>query len=658
MGTLERFTKKKNRVFWALVPLAGAFAFTLGLVGGGDRAAIGAAPSAIPCPALAVAVLANTGQSIHNANSMVQGDVRSAHGIVHNGGTISGTQTTNSPAGLAQVPVPAGATNLGVFLLGSGQSRNLTAGNYVASSFTLNSNSTLTVSGGAVQIWVTGALVIGGRANFNGTPGNLAFLINSNADAHVNSGGTLFGFIYAPTANVLVDSVVHGSVTGSNTTLNSGGQVIFDAGSKCPVCTPPLVDCNGTCKDLTSDPNNCGACGNVCPGGDSCINSVCTPPGACAPANSLTTLITGTTVAAYVPKGSWSEVAATNTGVKLVGLEGSVTATTIPTANPVNSCAGNSATGKVVCSSNLNDVYIITGSTVTSTLTDGATNTQQFSGGSCRTCGVTVDAVHNRAVLTMGLATGGGYQLLDLAASTFGTPISAGAGVLTAEDILIDPGRNLILSPNESNVYQAVNVASTPAVFNMTTTGSGGEMDSAAEDCSTGIALSSVEGTGKLFLTNLTGATFSGGTWTGSSQFQTFPEFASFSAGTDGIAVDSGTHLGVVTGEFGGTGFGAIQLPSTTMTGVPSVTDWAAANVPNDPSGATWAMGLDPHTVTVYRSPTSNKAFGVFVNGTRTFLAVVDLQALLAAPRTAGTHNVSPTFDLVSNNVVRFVALP
>ena len=207
-------------------------------------------------------------------------------------------------------------------------------------------------------------------------------------------------------------------------------------------------------------------------------------------------------------------------------------------------------------------------------------------------------------------------------------------------------------------MYQTVNVASTPAVFNMTTTGSGGEMDSAAEDCSTGIALSSVEGTGQLFLTNLMQATFTGATWTAPSQFQTLPEFATFNAGTSGIAVESGTHLGVVTGEFGGSAFGAIQLPTTTVTGAPSVTDWAAANVPSDPSGVAWAMGLDPHTVTVYRSPTSNKSFGVFVNGSRTFLAVVDLQALLAAPRTTGTHNVQPTFNLVTNNVVRFVALP
>jgi hypothetical protein len=37
---------------------------------------------------------------------------------------------------------------------------------------------------------------------------------------------------------------------------------------------------------------------------------------------------------------------------------------------------------------------------------------------------------------------------------------------------------------------------------------------------------------------------------------------------------------------------------------------------------------------------------------------VVDLKALLAAPRSGSTHNVQASFNLIANNVARFVALP
>lgn len=425
-------------------------------------------------------------------------------------------------------------------------------------------------------------------------------------------------------------------------------------------CNPGETACAGICTVLGTDNANCGACGNVCPATNVCEQGTCVSvasTSACVPTSSLTVLLppggAAGDVNAYVPNGSWQELV---TGVQLVPLEGSGTRTTIPTAAPVNSCAANAATGAVVCTANNTDVYIIQGSTLASSLTSGATGSQSFSGGTCENCGVAIDAMNNRAIITVGLSAGGpgGYQFLDLASNTFATPIPA--GTTTSENILFDPLLNLVLSPNESNDYQLVDtVAST--VSNFSPAG-GGELDSAAEDCSTGIALASVEFTDRVVLVDLKQRALSANTWSAPSSAQSFPEFSILAAGTNGIAVAPGnSHLGVVTGEFGGAGFGVIQLPATSGSGTPAVVDYAAANVPNDPSGAPWQMGLDPHTVTAYTSPSTGVSLAVISNLARSYLALVDLKGLLAATRTAGTHSVDSTVDLVSSGVVRFVSI-
>jgi hypothetical protein len=47
----------------------------------------------------------------------------------------------------------------------------------------------------------------------------------------------------------------------------------------CGCATPGLTYCNGTCVNLISDSNNCGSCGNVCPPGQSCSNGKCCATG-------------------------------------------------------------------------------------------------------------------------------------------------------------------------------------------------------------------------------------------------------------------------------------------------------------------------------------------------------------------------------------------
>jgi hypothetical protein len=384
------------------------------------------------------------------------------------------------------------------------------------------------------------------------------------------------------------------------------------------------------------------------------------PPNACLPSSSLGILVQGTNATVYAPQGRWGSGTA---AVKVVPIETSSgigtggAPATVVTGSVPNSCSCNSTTGTTVCTGNNTDAFVINGTTLSNTVTSGATASQSFSGGSCMNCGVVVDSTTNKALITIGLTTGGpgGYQFLDLTPTppTFEAPIPA--GVETSEDISIDPIRHLVLSPNERNVFQILNISTaTAALFNNAEFATAGEPDSAAEDCTTGIALSSLEGSTSLYIADLTQAAFTPGTpgtWTDTaSQTQNFPEFT-FEAGTNGIAVAPGSHLGIVTGEFGGNQEGVIQLPATSGTGTPAVVDWVSFLVPNLASGAPWEEGFDPHTVTAYVSPNDGKAFGVLENGDFTFLAVIDLQALLGA--TGRTGHVVTT---IPAGAVTFIA--
>jgi hypothetical protein len=396
--------------------------------------------------------------------------------------------------------------------------------------------------------------------------------------------------------------------------------------------------------------------------------------GACQPAGSLSVMAQGTNVVSYVPNGAWQQAA---TGVKLVQIEGTgVGSANIATPNAVNSCSSNSSTGVTVCTANGSDVYIIRGSSLSSTLTDSVTGSfGAFSGGACTTCGVTIDPTTNLAVIGLSLtgapSSASGYQLLNLTNNTFQTPIPT-ENVNIAESFASDPTRHLVLSPGYPSTstanYEILDLTnpSAPAIFNLmnaSTLFSGATLDGGAADCSTGIIVASDEFSSNVFIADLTQATFTPGTggnpgtWNAPNQLQNLPQFSSFGAGTTGISVASGSHLGILEDEFGTTAFGAIQLPATSGSGTHAIQDWVVANMPNDPNNTGWLMTLDPHGLTSYVSPTSGKAFGLIMNNQRTFIAVVDIKALLAATRSP-VHTVSSSVDLVGTGVVRFVALP
>jgi hypothetical protein len=375
---------------------------------------------------------------------------------------------------------------------------------------------------------------------------------------------------------------------------------------------------------------------------------------ACLPSSSLGILVPTSPgkVTAYVPNGNWG---GGGTGVQAVDIEGGSTKSSIGTAAAVNSCSSNPATGQTVCTANNTDVYLITGTTLNTTLHSSSNAFAGFSGGICNNCGVAINALSNKAVINMGLTpspTTSGIQLLDLNTNTFATPVAATAAGVT-EDPSIDPTRNLILSASENGVYDLFQIQSDGTTLKefAGTPNTGLVLDSSGEDCSTGIAISVGEGSNSVYLADLTQAVFTAGspagTYTAPHSTTSVITSFGFSAGISGVSVAVGTsHLAVGTGEFGGNTFVVLQLPSTSGSGTPAILDYAVAAIPSSTTcGGTFSAGNDPHTITAYTSPNDGKAYALFANfAPPSCLARIDLAAVLAAPRGGSglsAHDVS-----------------
>ena len=407
---------------------------------------------------------------------------------------------------------------------------------------------------------------------------------------------------------------------------------------------------------VTGDPNfttNAGSCAELSVTGSTAILN------ACVAGSSLGVLLpaggAGGNVTAYVPKGYWLGSA---TGIFVKNIEGSLGgSTTVPTPHVVNSCSSNPATGKTVCVANNTDVYVISGTTLSSSLTSGSNSTTSFSGGSCENCGVALNANNNTAVINMGLtggASNSGVQILDLNTNTFEPAFPMGIEV--SENISVDPTRSLILSASENGNFTLDQIQSNGSLKEFNSSFSiGSESDSSAEDCSTGVGLSPQEETNNLTLVNLNDITFATSTYTAPHALVTLstPGYGGFSSGLSGSAVAQGSgHLAVVTGEFGGNKFAVLKLPPTPGTATPALVDYAVSAIPSNAAcGGTFSAGYDPHTITAYTSPNTGHSYAVFAGysgGVPICLAVVDMTIVIdptLSPRGGagfGANEVSP----------------
>jgi len=172
-----------------------------------------------------------------NGNVVAKGNI-----VIQNHGAINGTQTAHASPNMPLPAVPTNATKLplgssqpgSVNINGVADSITLAPGVYVVRDLSINSPGALRISGNApVTIFVTNSLNLGGSVNPNGIPANLTLIMTKTGAVALNSGGRLFGNIYAPTSSVTLNSPVFGYVVGSSVTLNTGSSLHYDMVDAC-----------------------------------------------------------------------------------------------------------------------------------------------------------------------------------------------------------------------------------------------------------------------------------------------------------------------------------------------------------------------------------------------------------------------------------------
>ncbi|MCL2723721.1 MAG: hypothetical protein FWD69_04710 [Polyangiaceae bacterium] len=402
-----------------------------------------------------------------------------------------------------------------------------------------------------------------------------------------------------------------------------------------------------------------------------CTTTVVPPPApeisqACSTASLQSLLVRDGDVVAYIPQGRLGGGA---TGISVVNVEGSaITPSRIPTSSRAISCATNSLTGQTVCVANTATVYLLDGMTITDTLTSGTQGAYTRMGGgskgTCQNCNVAMDPVHNRALIGMSvdMAGRGGYQMLDLGTNALSPLIpSKTANYEISDGPLIDPARNFVLaSVRGSKSWEVIDVTdpATPQFFLRAVNLPQTAFDAVAEDCDTGIAIvaaGSAGGAANVYLNDLPLSAFipgNPGSWTGIAQAQPLTG-AILGGNAEFIAIAQGTHLGIVSTE--NTSYAAaIQLPSSSGTGTPAVTDYVLCQVT-----AAFTTGTAPQPIAAYKSPSNDHAMATLVNNTATTLAVVDLTMMLdpdIVPRIGSSHVCSA--GTLPSSVVRMIAIP
>lgn len=318
-----------------------------------------------------------------------------------------------------------------------------------------------------------------------------------------------------------------------------------------------------------------------------------------------------------------------------------------------DACAADYKNNKVVCASYASDkVHVIdpVANTLSGSYVTGLTAFASFSGGSCIICGLLYDETDNKIIMS----TAGGYALFDHLGSH---AIAKTIASHVAENFGYDIKKNRIFSP-QYQVYPAtidlIDVAS-GSIYTLSPPPTGlSTPDHGAVDLNTGIAYATEESGHNAYLFDLGNAQVGK---PAAGQFQATTVNVTITTAIGGrltdVAIDSDAHYAFLSEEFGSS-FAVAKLPAAGG-GTPALGDYAVSSVPN-PAGGFWTGSGDPHGISNF-ALSGGKHYGVLVDGGKAWVALVDMDKLLAAPRNTGTHDVQSTYDLVTNGVIKFYGL-
>jgi hypothetical protein len=286
--------------------------------------------------------------------------------------------------------------------------------------------------------------------------------------------------------------------------------------------------------------------------------------------------------------------------------------------------------------------------------TTDATAALTFSGGTCTICGIVYDSHDNGFIIS----TGSGYEVHKGSDGSLIKTIAENAG----ENFGYNAVTNQVLSPEYSysgapTRIALVDVNSGTSYLPMSAVADLSTPDAAAIDPITNIGIVPEEFSPLFHLVSLSGNTLTPGSGGAPGIFSAPVVDApidgnslNFDLPSD-IAVEATSHIAFNASEFGDH-VGALQLPSSAA-GSPAIQDYAYTTLPATPDGDGFAIPGDPHATATYNL--SGKPLGLTFNSAGTFVAIIDLQKLLAAPRAANNaHMVDPSYDLIGNGVIAY----